>query len=265
MLKFKRKKNGIKPVPITKLLPNLITLSGLIIGSSSIRFALDSRWEIAIYCILTATLIDGLDGGVARMLNATSHFGAELDSLCDFMNFGLCPAMLIYLWSFGQYEYKVISWSAIMLFLVCMAIRLARFNTTIIIPTENKPDDRFLLGVPAPSGAILALIPMILDFEFLPLFGDFSLRNHTLVINVYIIIIALLLPSRLPTISLKKIHIKPEYLSLSMIVSAIIIITLMVYPWYLLPIAAIIYILSIPICMYIAHNEHKISIVNRKV
>lgn len=255
MIRFKRKRFGLRPVPFTKLLPNIITLIGLIIGSSSIRFALDSRWEIAVYCILIATIIDGLDGGVARMLNATSHFGAELDSLCDFMNFGLCPAMLIYLWSFQQYEYKVISWASIMLFLVCMAIRLARFNTAIVQPSEIKQDDRFLVGVPAPSGAILALIPLILDFELSPLFGELSLRDHTLLINLYIVIIALLLPSRLPTLSLKKIQIKQEYLSLSMIVSAIIIITIVIYPWYSLPLVAILYVLSIPVCMYVTRKS----------
>ena len=255
MIRFKRKRFGLRPVPFTKLLPNIITLIGLIIGSSSIRFALDSRWEIAVYCILIATIIDGLDGGVARMLNATSHFGAELDSLCDFMNFGLCPAMLIYLWSFQQYEYKVISWASIMLFLVCMAIRLAGFNTAIVQPSEIKQDDRFLVGVPAPSGAVLALIPLILDFELSPLFGELSLRDHTLLINLYIVIIALLLPSRLPTISLKKFQVKQEYLSLSMIVSAVIIITIVIYPWHSLPLVAILYVLSIPVCMYITRKS----------
>lgn len=245
----------LKPVPFTKLLPNVVTLVGLIIGVSSIRFALDSAWEKAVYCILIATVIDGLDGRVARMLNATSHFGAELDSLCDFINFGLCPAMLLYLWSFQQYEYKVISWASIMLFVVCMAIRLARFNTAIVeTDKKTKEDPRFFTGVPAPCGAILALIPMILDFDVTAMVSEFSVRNYTLCINLYIVIIALLLASRLPTVSLKNIQIRPEYLSLSMIISAIVIIVAVIYPWYTLPSAAIIYILSIPICMYYAQK-----------
>jgi CDP-diacylglycerol--serine O-phosphatidyltransferase len=238
-----------------KLLPNVVTLVGLIIGVSSIRFALDSAWEKAVYCILIATIIDGLDGRVARMLNATSHFGAELDSLCDFINFGLCPALLLYLWSFQQYEYKVISWASIMLFIVCMSIRLARFNTAIVeTDKKHKVDSRFFIGIPAPSAAILALIPMILDFEVTATISEFSIRNYTLCINLYIVIIALLLASRLPTLSLKGIHIKPEYLSLSMIISAIVIIVAVIYPWYALPIAAIVYILSMPICMYYAQK-----------
>lgn len=250
MIKFK------KPIPFTKLLPNIVTLVGLIIGVSSIRFALDSAWEKAVYCILIATIIDGLDGRVARMLNATSHFGAELDSLCDFINFGFCPAMLVYLWSFQQYEYKVISWSAIMFFVVCMAIRLARFNTAIVETNEEqKEDSRFFIGVPAPCGAILALTPIILDFEVTAMISEFNIRNHTLFINLYIIIIALLLASRFPTISLKKIQITPEYLSFSMIISAIVIILAVIYPWYALPSAAIMYIISIPICTYYAHKS----------
>lgn len=254
MIKFKKPKRILQPVPIAKLIPNILTLTGLVIGVSSIRFALDSKWEMSVYCILIATVIDGLDGKVARILNATSHFGAELDSLCDFINFGFCPAMLTYLWSFQQYEYKVISWAAIMLFIVCMGIRLARFNTLALNPTETKQSKMFFMGVPAPSGALLALIPMILDFEATKFFENFSIRNYTLIIDLYIIVLAFLLASKLPTISIKNIHIKPEYLSLSMILFAIIIIITIIYPWYVLPVAAVIYLLSIPACMYISHK-----------
>lgn len=249
---MKFNKNILRPIPFTKLLPNMVTLMGLIIGVSSIRFALDGSWEKSVYCILVATVLDGIDGRVARMLNATSHFGAELDSLCDFVNFGLCPAIIIYLWSFQQYEYKVISWASIMLFVVCMAIRLARFNTALLEIKDSKISSRFFTGVPAPSGAILALIPMILDFDITSLIANFSVRNYTLGINLYIVIIALLLPSRVPTISLKNFYIKPEYLSWVMIIAASISIIAVIYPWYTLPIAAVLYVISIPCCMYFA-------------
>lgn len=245
----------LKPVPVAKLIPNILTLIGLVVGVSSIRFALDSRWEISVYCILVATIIDGLDGKVARMLNATSHFGAELDSLCDFVNFGLSPALILYLWSFQQYEYKVTSWAAITFFIVCMGIRLARFNTAIFKPTESKQALMFSTGVPAPSGAMLALIPIILDFEITTYFEDFSIRSHTLLINLYIIFVAILLASRLPTISIKNLNIKPEYLSLSMIMFAIVIIIAVIYPWYMLPIAAVIYLLSIIACIHISRSQ----------
>lgn len=255
MIKFNRKHKILKPIPLTKLIPNVFTLIGLVIGASSIRFALDSRWELSVYCILVATLIDGLDGRIARMLNATSHFGAELDSLCDFVNFGLCPAIVVYLWSFQQYEYKLLSWGSIMVFVVCMAIRLARFNTAILASSESKEKSNFFIGVPAPSGAILALIPMMLDFEITTLIKEFSIRNHTIIIDIYIIIIALLLASCLPTFSTKHIHVAPEYLSLSMIILATIIIVAALYPWYTFPIAAVIYLVSIPYCMYLKNKN----------
>jgi len=252
--KLKKSPRILKPVPVAKLIPNLVTLIGLVVGVSSIRFALDSKWEISIYCVLIATIIDGLDGKIARMLNATSHFGAELDSLCDFVNFGVCPAIIIYLWSFQQYEYKVVSWASITFFIVCMCIRLARFNTTVLNTIESKQEKVFSMGVPAPSGAMLALIPMILDFEITTYFEDFNIRSHTLLINVYIIFIAILLASRLPTISIKNLNIKPEYLSLCMIIFAIIIIITVIYPWYMLPIVAIMYLLSINVCIYISRK-----------
>ena len=240
------------PVPITRLIPNFVTLIGLVVGVSSIRFALDSNWEMSVYCIIAATVIDGLDGRIARMLNASSPFGAELDSLCDLINFGLCPALLIYIWSFQQYEFRLISWTANLLYIVCMAIRLARFNT-------NMNDDssilskHFFTGVNAPSGALLALLPIIMDFGFSKLFG-FTFRNHTLLINFYIIFIALLLPSRLSTLSSKNFHIKPKFLYLSMIAAAIIIVFTFIYTWYVLTIVGILYLLSIPYTEYLARK-----------
>lgn len=240
-----------KPIPFIKLIPNFITLLGLVAGMSAIRFGLDGRWEKAIYCVLIAAVLDGIDGRIARMLNATSPFGAELDSLCDFANFGVIPALLVYLWSFQQYEYKILSWGCILLFIVCMALRLARFNTTIFQEVgSNKKIDNFFTGVPGPCGALLGLVPMILDFEMGSLLGV-SFRSHTIIIDLYIIIVAFLLTSRLPTFSTKNINIRPEYLSLVMVAFAVIIISLIIYPWYLLPAAALVYMFSIPVCYFI--------------
>lgn len=249
MLKIRKVKIK-KPIPFIKLLPNFITLLGLVVGVSAIRFGLDGKWEKAVYCVLVAAVIDGIDGRVARMLNATSPFGAELDSLCDFANFGVIPALLIYLWSFQQYEYKFLSWGCILLFVVCMALRLARFNTTIFQDVSNKKIDRFFTGVPAPCGAFLALLPMILDFEMSSMLG-INFRSHTVIIDLYIIGVAFLLTSRLPTFSTKNINIKYEYLSLAMVAFAVIIISLIIYPWYLLPLSGLLYIFSIPACYLI--------------
>ena len=236
-----------EPIHFSKLIPNCITLLSLIIGVSAIRFALDHKWEISIYCILIAAILDGLDGRVARLLNASSPFGAELDSLCDFVNFGLSPALLIYLWSFQQYEYKVLSWTAILLYIVCMAIRLARFNIGVVSTNDNEVRKLFHIGVPAPSGALLVLIPIMLDFD-ITINLSFYMRNYTLIIDLYIMLVAFLLASRLPTISIKNFYIKPEYLSLLMIAAAFFIIILVIYTWYVLPFIGLLYLVSIPIC-----------------
>lgn len=241
-----------EPIAFARLIPNLITLMGLVIGISSIRFALDSKWEYAVCCTLVAAIFDGIDGRIARLFNATSNFGAELDSLCDFANFGVCPAIIIYLWSFQQYEFKLISWSIILLFVVCMAIRLARFNTSIFYEQaiDNLQSKYFSVGVPAPPGAILSLIPIMLDFEVTSYIG-FTIRPHTLMINMYVALIAILLPSRLPTFLFKNFKIRPRYILPFFIVSTIIIINTLVYPWVTLPALGLLYILSIPCCILI--------------
>lgn len=249
MLKLRRVKIN-NPIPFIKLLPNFITILGLVIGISAIKFGLDGRWEKAVYCVLVAAIMDGIDGRVARLLNSTSPFGAELDSLCDFANFGVIPALLIYLWSFQQYEYKVLSWGAILLFVVCMVLRLARFNTTMFQKVEYKKPEYFFTGVPAPAGALLVLVPMILDFEISSILG-INMRTHTIMIDLYVVLIAFLLASKLPTLSMKNINITYEYLSLVMVIFAVIVINLIIYTWYILPLVALVYILSIPACYFI--------------
>ena len=252
MLRIKRAKIT-KPIPFVKLIPNFVTLLALIVGVSSIRFGLEGKWEFAVYCIIVATILDGIDGRVARMLNATSPFGAELDSLCDFANFGVAPAYLVYLWSFQQYEYKLFSWVVMLLFVVCMALRLARFNTSIFQEKIDTKFQYFFTGVPAPIGALLAIMPLILDFDISTILS-INIRSHTIFIDIYISVIAFLLACRLPTFSSKHIHVKPEYLSLLMILFSVIIIGIIIYPWYSLPILSFIYILSIPICGIVARK-----------
>ncbi|MFK8039949.1 MAG: phosphatidylcholine/phosphatidylserine synthase [Rickettsiaceae bacterium] len=250
-----RKKIAKKPISLKKLIPNFITISALALGVTSIRLALNERWEFAVYCILIASILDGIDGRVARMLNATSPFGAELDSLCDFANFGISPAILIYLWSFHLCEFQLMTWFAILLYVACMAIRLARFNTAINSSAHNVGVMKyFSVGVPAPPGAILALMPMMLEFDIATFF-DIEICSHACLIASYIILIAILLASRLPTPLLKNITIKPEYLSLIMILSAFLIISVTIYPWYSLPILSLLYIMTIPVC-YVITRKH---------
>jgi CDP-diacylglycerol--serine O-phosphatidyltransferase len=241
----------IKPIPFVRLLPSLVTLIGLTIGMSAIRFALESRWEASVACIMVAILMDALDGRVARMLNATSIFGAELDSLSDMANFGIAPALIVYVWSFQNIEYKLFAWSAVLLFIVCMAIRLARFNTGIYDAKQEQKLKDFFLGVTAPAGAVLMLMPLMLDFD-LSTTLEFNIRSHTLLITFYQIIIALLLPSRLPTFSMKNVAVKPEYIWIYLLVGGVFITSLFVYTWYVAPFIGVLYLCTIPVSYVMA-------------
>lgn len=247
MFKGLRKAKLTKPLPFAKLVPNFITISALCIGLSSLRFALESRWENAVTCVVIAAFLDGIDGRIARILGATSHFGAELDSLCDFVNFGVIPPIIMYCWALQYSDHKVFAWSVVLLFAVCMAIRLARFNTAMLDPNAKTFSKMFFMGVPAPVGALLLLIPIMIDFDISNLFElDFNAKSNSMFLAAYQLIVGLLLPSRIPTFSFKNLVISPEYIWICMFIGGAIIINLIIYPWYTLPILAITYICTIP-------------------
>ncbi len=255
----------MKFVPFNMVIPSIITIAGLIIGVSSIRFALVSKWELAVTCIVFAAIIDGIDGRIARALKSSSNFGAELDSLCDLANFGVSPGVLIYLWAFQQYEFYVISWASILLFVSCIAIRLAKFNIANIIPghlTQEKASDKnyskinFFFGIPAPGAAILLMIPIMLEFS---LEGniDYEIKRYKILINIYIIAIALLASSNIPSFSLKGAPIPKEYLLPLMILSIIIVIITILYPWYAMPVLGFLYLVSLFLSYTVFHRQKK--------
>ncbi|MGI8527000.1 MAG: CDP-diacylglycerol--serine O-phosphatidyltransferase, partial [Pseudolabrys sp.] len=155
------KRRRFAPVPVRTLLPNIITLLALCAGLTGIRMAFEGRGELALAAIVFAALLDGIDGRVARMLKGTSKFGAELDSLADFVNFGVAPALIIYFW--GLHELKSVGWIATMVFAICSALRLARFNVMIDDPNKPAWAGNFFTGIPAPAGAITVLLPVSLN------------------------------------------------------------------------------------------------------
>lgn len=226
---------------IYRLIPNMVTLMALVIGFTSIRFSMEGKWELAIASIIIAGILDALDGRLAVMLKATSQFGAELDSLCDFVNFGVAPALLLYLWLAPQnYDHKILSWSASLLFVLCMSIRLARFNVS------NQEPSVFFKGVPAPSGALLALMPIICNFHIGPVWEiDFSAYSQT--VNLYTMFIGILLAGRFPTLSIKKLKVRRKYVWIVLFATALCILFLFFYTWYFLPFLAVCYLASIPI------------------
>jgi CDP-diacylglycerol--serine O-phosphatidyltransferase len=234
--------NKDSTLPFISLLPNFITLIGMTIGLTSIRYALDSKWEYAVGLIVISAFIDGLDGRVARALNASSKFGAELDSLSDFLNFGVAPAILLYLWCFIEIPFKGVGWSITALIIICCAVRLARFNSG-----ENH--ENIFKGVSAPCGGGLLLVPIMLSFS------DFNIIIDKYYIGFYSLIIAFLMVSNIATISVKNIHIPHKFYIPLLIFFAFIFALLVIRPWIFLPFMGLIYISSIPFTVFSYRNK----------
>src|SRR6187402_1297381 len=184
-------------IPVRTLVPNLITLLALCAGLTAIRLAMEEKLEWALAAIVFAALLDGIDGRVARMLKGTSRFGAELDSLADFVNFGVAPAIILYFW--GLHDIKSAGWIAALVFAICAGLRLARFN--VMIDDPNKPvwAGNFFTGIPAPAGAITVLLPIYLNLLGVPIN-----LGIVWVVFFYTLAIALLMVSRLPVFSGKQ-------------------------------------------------------------
>ena len=223
-----------KAIPVRTLLPNLITLLALCAGLTAIRVAVENRLELALAAIVFAALLDGIDGRIARMLKGTSRFGAELDSLADFVNFGVAPALILYFW--GLHDLKSAGWIAALVFAICAGLRLARFN--VMIDDPNKPvwAGNFFTGIPAPAGAITVLLPIYLDF----LGVSYGLITVWLTF-LYTLVIALLMVSRLPVFSGKRVgkRVPPEMV-LPVFVMVVLFFALLVsYPWQVLTVGTL--------------------------
>ncbi len=229
--------------PLFRLLPNLVTLASLCIGLSAIRYAINGDFFKASGFLLLAGFLDGIDGRLARFFNSSSDFGAQLDSLVDFVNFGVVPGFVIYAWVNSYQDVRGLDWALVLFFAVCGAVRLARFNVDLTREVTNPTLEKyFFKGIPAPCGAAMAMLPMVLTYEF----GDGFYSNPITVIT-YVAVLAVLMASRIPTISIKKIPIRNEYAYLTLIILGSIIIGLLVEPWFTLAVVGITYGISIPI------------------
>jgi CDP-diacylglycerol--serine O-phosphatidyltransferase len=228
--------------PISSLFPNMVTIVSLCFGMSSIKYALDGRWELSVGLLVISAFLDGMDGRLARFLNASSRFGAELDSLADFINFGIAPAFILYLWSMVNIPIKGLGWAIAMIYSICMALRLARFNAFLSKETTEK-DKNYFFGIPAPSAAGLTLLPIMLSFTLeINIFKD-----NPIYVAGYLLIIAFMATSRIPTFSLKNSKIHHHWMIPMLIFAAILIIALITKPWLTLPVVGAIYIAVIPI------------------
>ena len=231
------------------LLPNILTLGGVCLGISSIKFSIDGNYELAVNFILIAAILDALDGRIARLIKGTSEFGKELDSLTDFVSFGIAPVFILYFWNLNNYG--KLGWAITLIYSVCCVIRLARFNLTRIEENQNWKNN-FFEGVPSPAGGLLILMPLIYELTNINL--GFDIKNVTPYLTV---IVAMLLVSKIPTLALKKISISPKMTIFLLLGVGIIFIALLFYTLEALLVFGIAYLLSIPISIVIYSNLNK--------
>jgi len=229
---------------LRKLIPNLVTLASMVCGLTAIQMAIGSEWRNAVLLILVATILDTMDGALARLLNATSKFGAELDSLADFLSFGIAPATIMYLWILN--DAGQVGWIAALVFVIAAALRLARFNAASE-DQEQKPEwaRYFFSGVPAPAGSGLMLLPLIIYLQIDTDLSEYNIGSP--LIGLLTIVIAGLMVSRIPTFSSKQIRIPTNNLILILAVVGLIIALLVHAPWITLTIMGLLYASLIPV------------------
>ena len=224
------------------ILPNTLTLIGVCIGLSSINFALNQNYKLAIIAILFAAIIDGLDGRIARLIKGTSKVGKELDSLTDIISFGVAPAFIMYFWSLNTLG--KIGWLLSLIYVVCIALRLARFN----LNTASEPSwkDNFFEGVPSPAGGILVLTPLIYDVSGIKLIN----LNYQIIVPIFFIVISILLISKIPTYAFKKISVKRSTTVFLMFGIVLMFVLLLMFPFQTVVTASILYIFSLPMSYF---------------
>ena len=233
------RRRRFRPIPVRMLVPNVITLLAICAGLTAIRLSTEGRMELAVAAIVFAAVLDGLDGRVARMIKGQSKFGAELDSLADFVNFGVAPGLILYFWQL--HELGNGGWIAAMVFAISGGLRLARFNATMDDPNKPPFAANYFTGVPAPAGAITVLLPIYLAFLGVP-------HPPAVLTALYTLVIAFLMVSRLPVFSGKTVRMRvPPEMVLPVFVSVIFFIALLIgYPWYILSAFTVAYLFSLP-------------------
>ena len=231
------------------LLPNILTLAGVCLGISSIKFSIDGNYSLSVILILFAAILDALDGRIARLIKGTSEFGKELDSLTDFVSFGIAPVFILYFWELNNYG--KLGWAITLIYSVCCVLRLARFNLTKIDLTEDWKNN-FFEGIPSPAGGMLILMPLI--FELTNFNIDFEIKKIT---PIFTIFVAILLVSKIPTLALKKISISPKTTIFLLLGIGLFFIALLFYTFETLLVFGIIYLITIPVSIILYSNQNK--------
>ena len=243
------RRRRFRAIPVRMLMPNLITLLALCAGLTAIRLAFEDRLEWALAAIVFAAALDGLDGRVARLIKGQSRFGAELDSLADFVNFGCAPGLIVYLW--GLHDLGNVGWIAAMVFAICGALRLARFNVMIDDPNRPLWAGNFFTGVPAPAGAIVVMLPIYINL----LGGPKVAATITL---LYTLAIAFLMVSQLPVFSGKRVgkRVPPEMVLPVFVLVVLFFALLIAYPWWVLSIGTVCYLACLPLG-WVSYKEYQ--------
>jgi len=236
------RRRSLKTLPIRSLIPNSLTVMALCSGLTAIRFGLDERFDIAVLAIIVAAVLDGLDGRVARLLKGTSKFGAELDSLSDFLCFGVAPVLLLYFWSLN--EIGGLGWIVVLGFSVCCALRLARFNVAQEDPDKPAWAANYFVGIPSPAAAGLVMLPL-----YLSTIGVDFLRDAPLLIAIYVAGIAFLMVSKIPTFSGKRLgmRVRRDEMLTVLLGVALSVAVLFSYPWITFSLLAVAYLALLPI------------------
>ncbi len=235
----RRSERRLKDLPFNRILPNILTVLALCAGLTALRFALEARWEAAVGSLVVAAILDTLDGRIARILQGTSKFGAELDSLSDFIGFGVAPGLILYLWTMKGAG--PVGWVLVLMFGVCCALRLARFNTNLEEPDPPAWERNFFAGMPSPGGAGVVLLPMIFSFQA----GDEIFRQPA-VVGVFLFVTAVLLVSRFPTYSFKKMRVALRFVLFTLVGVGLFAALAVSAPWLALTLFISAYLLTLP-------------------
>lgn len=226
-------------LPLVQLIPNAVTLIAIGAGLTAVRAAIYGSIHLAVGLIVLAAALDAIDGRLARMLNSESAIGAELDSLADFFNFGVVPALVLYLWGLQDGD---VGWAAVLVYAICCALRLARFN--VGAKSEAGGDPSFFTGVPAPMGALLVMLPIYVSAAW-----PDPIRFHGLAVSLYMAAIGGLMVSTLPTWSTKKMTIYADHARFALAAGAVVAAALFTYPWVTLVILVLAYLASLPFAL----------------
>lgn len=247
--RLEARRRRFRAIPVRTLLPNLITLLSLCAGLTAIRLAIEGRIDWALGAIVFAAALDGVDGRLARMLKGQSRFGAELDSLADFVNFGVVPGLILYFW--GLNELRSVGWIAALVFAICMGLRLARFNVMADDPNKPAWSANFFTGVPAPAGAIIVMLPIYVNLLGAP--------RLTYLALIYTLVVAFLLVSTLPVYSGKRIGTRvPPEMVLPVFVLVVLFVALLVsYPWEILTGGTLIYLFVVLPLSWVAYRNYQ--------